>query len=267
MKVLIILTLIFIIINWIELKIYYNDICFLFNLLFNYKYEYEMNKNNNIEQINYENTKVLIFSYDNRIDLPYLDLHNKRFKKYSEKWKNIYYKFFNKCDKNVYWCKMHIMLNELKSNKYDYVMWTDSDVIVVDLNKSIQEILNMYNSDIFISHDNDFYISSILCAGIFVVKNSETGINFLTECIDKFNNSECMNTNGKISGFYSLKCYEQGIMNELIYEKYYKNTTVLSKNIFCNTTNCNNKAIFLHYYIGKEKNKIHDCFSHIVSEE
>lgn len=279
----IILIFIFIIVNWIEIKIYFNDICYLFNILLNYKYKLNNNINNNTKS-NFEDIKVLIFSFDNRKNLSYLDLHNERFKLYSSKWKNVNYEFIDKCDKNVYWCKIFFMLEKLQSNKYDYVMWTDSDVMIVDLNKSIQEIFNSYNSDIFISYDNDYMFSTkILNAGIFAVKNSEIGISFLKDCLNEFSNSKCINSNGKISGIYSFKCYEQGIMNDLIYSKYNKYTTVLTDNIFNNSIHCNEKSFFLHNYgtnfvlrtnedisfdkesknILRDQNDINNCFLNI----
>jgi hypothetical protein len=247
----IILIIFFIIVNYVELKIYYNDICYLFNIKFNYQYEYELNKNinNNTDITDYENIKVLIFSFDNRKNLLYLNLHNERFNLYSSRWKNISYQFIDKCDKNVYWCKIFIMLEKLKSNKYDYVIWTDSDVFIVNINKSIQEVFASYNSDIFISHDNDYSDSTkFLNAGIFAIKNSIIGIKFLEDCLNEFADSKCINPNGKLSGLYSYKCYEQGIMNDLIHSKYKKYTTILTPNIFNNSFQCNKNSFFLHNY-------------------
>jgi hypothetical protein len=281
-----ILIIFFIIVNYVELKIYYNDICYLFNILFNYKYEYEyeyeLNKNNNANITDYENIKVLIFSFDNRKNLSYLNLHNERFNLYSSKWKNISYQFIDKCDKNIYWCKIFIMLEKLKSNKYDYVMWTDSDVFIVNINKSIQEVFASYNSDIFISHDNDYlYSTKFLNAGLFAIKNSTIGIKFLEDCLNEFANSKCINLNGKLSGFYALKCYEQGIMNDLIHSKYKKYTTILTPTIFNTTNQCDKNSFFLHNYsvglrtnddksfddksqsIIRNQNDIYNCFLNI----
>lgn len=248
----IILIFIFIIINIVELNIYCNDLNYLFNILFYYKYKLNKNKNN-IDSINFKNLKVLIFCFDNRIKLSYLNLHNDQFNLYSSKWKNISYEFIDKCDKNIYWCKIFIMLEKLKSNKYDYVMWSDTDVFIANINKSIQEIFASYNSDIFISYDNDYLFSTkFLNAGLFAVKNSLIDIKFLEDCLNEFSKSKCLNLNGKVSGLYSFKCYEQGIMNELIYSKYIENTTILNTDIFNNTIHCNKNSFFIHNYgVGK----------------
>ena len=70
-------------------------------------------------------------------------------------------------------------------------------------------------------------------AGVFAVKNSEIGKNFLVDCINSFN-IKCKKPNGELKGTWAATCYEQGIMNILIADKYYKNTTVLTNDIIFN---------------------------------
>jgi len=249
----ILLIFILIVINYTEINIYYNDMIYLYKIMFEYSYIIEENKKyediNKIKNEVSENIRVLIFTFDNRDNLEYLKLHNEQLESYSKKWKNINYEFINKCDKNTYWCKIYIMIDRLKSNKYDYVLWLDSDAIISNLNKNIQKIFELYDSDIFISYDHDYlYSDKFLNAGIFAVKNSPIGIQFLEECVNKFENSNCLNHKNKLRGLYSFTCYEQGIMNDLIYSKYKKNTTVLSSNIFHNTIICNDSNYVLHNY-------------------
>ena len=61
---------------------------------------------------------------------------------------------------------------------------------------------------------------------------------------------------------YSYLCYEQGAMNNLIYDKYYKYTTILSNDIILNSHYCNEKTFILHNYGGKTANTdIKSCFN------
>ena len=262
----IIIIIILIIVNWIEINIFINDITLLYRLVFEYDYLYNNNmKYNNINEIDndkYKNIRVLLFSFDNRKNLSYLKLHNQQLELYAKKWNNVKYEFIDKCSKNMYWCKMYFMLNRLKSNNYDYVMWLDSDAIITNLNNSIQKIFELYDSDIFIGHDNNHLVAKkTLNAGLFAVKNSKIGIEFIEECINNFEKSSCLKKKNKLYGFYAYSCYEQGTMNNLIYSKYKKYTTVLPTNIFYNTMDCDKSTYFLHNYVLKNEPRTNDDFN------
>jgi hypothetical protein len=230
--------------------------------------KYEIKYNNNIinnSNKNYDNIKILIISFDNRNKLEYLKFHNDNIKNYCKKWKNIDYYFTNKCNENVYWCKLYLIQEKLKSSKYDYIMWIDTDAIIIKNNFSIQKLLSMYSSDIFIS--NDQFDSNILCSGVFVIKNSKIGKKFIDDCINKWDKLNCITNDKKLHGVYARLCYEQGMMNHFIYEKYMKYTTIFYKNIFKNTEFCKNDSFILHKYgpddpNGPDNNKL-KCFESI----
>lgn len=262
----IIIIIIFIPNNIFIVKIYLRDIVHALNHFFRYKLKYN-NNNINTSNQNYNNIKVLIVSFDNRSEseLKYLKFHKENIKKYCKKWKNIDYVFTNKCNKNVYWCKLFLIQEKLKSSKYDYIMWMDTDAIIVNNNISIQKILSSYSSDIFIS--NDKYTdkkkeNNILCAGVFIIKNSKIGKKFIDDCINNWDELECLKSNKKLNGVYSLLCYEQGMMNYFIYEKYMKYTTILYNNIIKNTNNCENNSFILHDF-GKDHDKL-KCFKSVI---
>ncbi len=260
-NLLIILIIILIIVNYKILDIYKNDIFFGIRRLF-YKIEYNNNKNNFLIT---KEPKILIISFDNRKNLNYLDIHNQNIINYCKKWKNINYEFIDKCDKNVYWCKLYILLEKLLTNKYDYVMWMDSDTKIVNTNFSIQKFVNSYSSDIFIGHDDNNYINNlynilnVLCSGVFIIKNSTIGINFIKDCLDYYEKSNC-NTNNKLNGIYANLCYEQGVMNYYIFEKYMKSTTIVDQFIFKNTYNCDYASFILHKYGSNSDENTYNCF-------
>ena len=110
------------------------------------------------------------------------------------------YKFFDKTDKNVYWVKIYLLRDWLITGKYDYVMWMDTDAMFVNYNIDLKYVLGLFNSDIFLSHDNDYPLTArkTLNAGVFIIKNSEIGINFLNEAINIFEKSKCQNSQWSI---------------------------------------------------------------------
>ena len=251
---------ILIIINFNIIKIYVIDYYFIIKKKLFYTMKYDNNlleyNNNNIN----ENTKILIISFDNREKLKYLQLHNDNIENYCKKWKNIDYEFINKCDKNIYWCKLYLLLEKLNSNKYDYVMWMDTDTFIVKQDFSLQQLINSYSSDIYIGHDKIKNNLNTLCAGVFIIKNSEIGKKFIIDCIDYHEKSNCILPNNKLNGVYAQMCYEQGVMNYFIYEKYFKNTTILKPNIINNDYECLDNVFILHKF-GSPEDAIFKCFT------
>lgn len=248
-----------------DIYLYFNDIYLFLKILL--IYEFKINKNKKYKDINLvtdemcKNIKVLLLTFDNRKNLPYLKLHNEQLKLYSKKFENITYEYVDICNKNVYWCKLYLVLERLKSNNYDYILWLDSDTIITDLDYNIKKMFVLYNSDILIGHDDG---SKILCAGLFAIKNSSIGIKFIEECINKFEKSNCLTKNYKLKGLWAMNCYEQGTMNKLIYSKYYNNTTILPKEIFNNTYKCRKNSFILHNY-GQSSVNLNNCFKKIVN--
>jgi hypothetical protein len=265
--IIIIVSLIFIPNNFYILKIYLKDIIHGVKYGIKYKVKYNNNIINNSNK-NYNNIKVLIVSFDNRSEseLKYLKFHKENIKKYCKKWKNVDYFFTNKCNENVYWCKLYLIQEKLKNSKYDYIMWMDTDAIFLKNNLSIQKLLSSYSSDIFISNDpNKKSIkenNNILCAGVFIIKNSKIGKKFIDDCINEWDKINCVKSDKKLNGVYACLCYEQGIMNKLIYEKYIDYTTILYNDIIKNTYNCDNNSFILHNF-GKNNDKL-KCFENIT---
>lgn len=202
--------------------------------------------------------KILFITYDNRYDLEYVQIHNQNIQKYVEKY-GYNYKFYNRCDKNTYWCKIYMLLDELESvAKYDYVIWLDSDTIIKNFNIDIGKVLNMYQSDIFLGSDNNMFYD-ITNAGIIIVKNSPTGKKFLKDCIESIN-LKCLNEDNSLKGIWAGSCYEQGVINLLIAEKYSNFTTILTNNIIFNYNICSDEVFLMHLYASSNDKRV-KCFN------
>jgi len=212
--------------------------------------------NNLLEEPNTKKNKILFLSFDNRTNISYITKHNENVDKYVKKY-NYEYKFITKCFYNVYWCKILLVLEELRTNKYDYVVWLDTDTAIQNMDIDINDIINKYDSDIFVGNDNTTTTDTIN-SGIFIIKNSDNGINFLQDCINNVKN-KCFKENNGLNGKWAGYCYEQGQMNLLIAMKYSKNTTVLLNNIFFNYHICSNDTFIMHFYNTKNKNR-DSCF-------
>lgn len=199
--------------------------------------------------------KILFITFDNR-KAEYINIHNNNLQKYANKF-NYFYKFLTECRHNVYWCKIQLVLEELLTNNYDYVIWLDSDTVIKNMDIDIGEILNKYNSDIFVGSDNMIKFD-LVNAGIFVIKNSVSGIEFLKDCIGNVKHI-CFNDDGSLKGIWAGTCYEQGQMNIMIADKYYNKTTVLPNNIFLNYSQCVDNTFIMHLYASND-HKRKACF-------
>lgn len=212
--------------------------------------------NNRLDKPLNKKNKILFITYDNRYKEEYVSIHNYNMRSYTEKY-GYEYKFYNRCNDNVYWCKIFMVLDALKKNKYDYVIWLDSDTVIKNFDIDIGDVFNKFSSDIFIGSDNNRNYD-ITNAGVFAIKNTETGINFLNDCIN-YVSDKCLNTDGTLKGAWAASCYEQGIMNILIADKYSKNTTILTNKIIFNYNVCSDDVFIMHLYASSSNYRVR-CF-------
>lgn len=213
--------------------------------------------NNKLVRPKIKKNKFLFITFDNRLESEYIKIHNKNLEEYT-KYHNYEYKFLTKCTHNVYWCKIHMVLSELKTNKYDYVVWLDSDTIIRNIHQDINDIINCYDSDIFVGDDNNSNYG-IINAGVFIIKCSNIGKQFLQDCIDSLP-EYCKKQNNKLRGEWAGSCYEQGIMNILIFKSYIEYTTMLPKSIIYNNYICCKKAFIMHLYASSNEERV-KCFT------
>lgn len=114
---------------------------------------------------------ALVTLYDNKCFdyAKYSDISKKEYcKKFGYDFvlfKDLFYK-----DRHPVWSKIPAVLKIIKS--YDYVFWVDADAIISNLNFNVSTLFD--DRDIYISKDINGYNF-----GIFAVKNSKAGIEFL----------------------------------------------------------------------------------------
>ena len=258
-----IMAIILTLINIDEMKYYYQDIKYVAKARWQKIFNSLINKNL-LDKPQDKVNKIAIVTFENRKGDEYIESHNKNIKSYCEKW-NYDYLFYDICIHNVYWCKMHYVLDALKSGKYDYVVWMDSDTIIKNLNISMDLIVNKYSSDIFVSIDG----GTAFCAGVFIIKNSLIGISYIEDCINSQQKDCIIKSENKLKGFWAGMCYEQGVMNTLIFDKYFKYTTCLPSHIIYNgyisETNelCDVDTFILHLYISNNDLRA-KCFRRFI---
>ena len=201
-----------------------------------------------ITPINKKN-KILIITLETRKDEPYVIEHNKNISAYADKY-GFDYKFISECSKNIYWCKIFVVREALETSKYDYVMWLDSDTLILDFNYDLNNILNSNSSDLFFVDDNISFTNTIN-AGVYIIKNSIIGKSYLDDCLKKYNTS-CINSiTKKLKGIWAGTCYEQGQMNLIAENSYLDNLTIFSKEICICTDKIKKlktKHFIFHYY-------------------
>ena len=210
----------------------------------------------------YSDTKkysIAFVTYENRTNLKFVSMHNENIKKYCDKY-NYDYLFFDKSmreDLSPYWYKVYLMRDLLKNKKYDYIFWLDSDTFIMNFNIDLgKDILAKYNSDIFVASDNTKY--DICNAGLFVIRNSDTGLQFLSDWMNMY--SEICTKKSGLRGTWALSCYEQGNLNKLILEKYKTYTTMLNHMLFYHKQKCNRNVFIMHLYANSEYKRV-NCFT------
>lgn len=233
----------------------------LLKLYYNAKLSKLLNNNmKNIKKISSDDKdkyKIAFVTFENRNE-PYVEIHNNNINNYCKKW-GYEYIFIKKNNTNIspYWYKVLLINHFINTNKYDYVVWLDSDTIINNMNIDIgEDIIFNYTSDIFCASDNITF--DVINSGVFIIKNSEIGKQFLKDWINSYNNY-CEDANGKLKGLWALSCYEQGNMNKLIIEKYSDYTTLLNRHIVFNSYICSNNVFIMHLYASNNENRV-ACF-------
>lgn len=212
--------------------------------------------NNILQPVSFKKRKILIITTEDRKD-SYIKLHDISFNNYCTKHGYHYIRSDN-CPKEqatTYWCKIHKVLEYI--NDYDYVMWADSDTIITQKDYLIDTFISEKGEpDIIIGTDNNRVNSNGFNAGLFLIKNSPIGRSFLKECITSVAEITGCIKDGKERGIWAGSCYEQGVMNLLIRQKYHDYTYVdTTGELFwsMNTKEYNGpQGVFMHLFDIKE---------------
>lgn len=210
------------------------------------------------------NNSLIVISSDNRKD-SYIDLHNKNVKNYCDLYQ-LDYVFYDTNYKNVpvYWSKLFYCKKHLDSNNHKYIMWMDTDSVFVDNQISIMDVICTLDPndkyDIYIGTD---YLLNTYCSGLFIIKNSHIGRKFINQCILELK-TDCKDSNKKfvLGPIWAGKCYEQGIMNDLLKSDYKDNVCIVPNNLFKNTKYCLKDNTFVLHKFGHKKG-LDSCFNNI----
>lgn len=201
--------------------------------------------------------KIFLFTIETR-PLDLVSIHNKNLEEYA---KNHGYKYVflnsykNKLILPVYWQKLQCMLDMMeKYPDYDYFVWLDSDSIISHPEIPLEYLIDLSPfSSIFIGKDHPSGPKEAYCAGVFMIKNDFTGIHFIKDCIDTYLNREkCISKNKYVlNGKWAGECYEQGIMNELLADKYKYNFFQIPESFLMNDGRPLFGSVILHLYGDK----------------
>ena len=240
--------LLLIIIGVLSVK-YYDKIKFYFTQLY-YLYLFRKEdplkktwNNNQMTLIRRIPLKICFITMESRKDLEFVELHNQNIKSYVDiqnqrnDSRTYTYQFVDQCQlpnhkHNVYWCKLFLVQEALKSGKYDYVVWLDSDTLIIDHNIDLGDIITSFQSDFIGALDKGGCKS--INAGVLIFKNSPIGIEMLDKMTKIYNSNNfqqiCLNSDLSLNGIWGNTCYEQGILN-LISVEYKDYLTLLPPNI------------------------------------
>lgn len=211
--------------------------------------------------------------------IPYIDLHNQNIEAYvkhqnAQPHRRTYaYRFVQECEcprfqhtHNAYWCKFFLLREMLEDRQFDYVVWVDSDTAIADFEVDFANVLNSYQGHCFVGLDKPTKYD-ILNSGIVGFRNSNMGrqiLRTLTEWYnqDGFQNRCVIPKTKALRGIFGHSCYEQGVMNKILYKRYRDYVTILPPKYIHNSRYCDGQ-FFIHVY-GSSDHSRANCFRQFI---
>ena len=166
--------------------------------------------------------RFLILQYDNRaLNDNMLEL-TKINKSYCET-HNYEYRFIDTSyDLPVYWIKVYLVNEILKTDKYDGVLWLDTDACIYNATIKLENLI-LENKSFYLSPDNKIWPAKFN-AGVFMVLNTNTGKQMIEEWMKCYNEKDWTkdvnNNKFSTSGSWAGTVYEQGSFTNYILPKY-----------------------------------------------
>lgn len=166
--------------------------------------------------------KIALVCYDNRLENPRIEKLKKRNQSYCIA-HNYEFLFFAKHNGDdylpPYWLKVKIVKEVLESNKYDLVMWIDSDACFNDFSVSLDNLFQVFGLErhFFICGPDKCLAS--FNAGVWIVKNKPEAKQFMSEWLAQFPPhrwSRKKNGRWKCPGIWAGSDYEQGAGRALL---------------------------------------------------
>jgi hypothetical protein len=144
-------------------------------------------------------------------------------------------------DRPAPWFKILLLIDQLKNNDYDYIMWIDADACINNLNFDISSILQE-NKSFYISKDFNNFNS-----GVFIVKNTP----FIADILQKIYS---------MSEYINHIWWEQAAFIDLYEQNYMSlqdNTCLVKQNIL-------NAYDYSHYGYNRNKEGNFDEYSFVI---
>ena len=215
---------------------------------------------NNLSQCcltNYDNNKIAVCMwYDKAIEV-YADIAKKINKRYCD---NRGYDFIfsntrNLPNRHPSWECISLLLNVLKTGKYNYVMWIDADACFnFKSTNTIENIIKQNkDKDIIFSGDDPNYPHININMGVILLKNTKYSIDFCKKIINSHNIEKCVN-------YYNKPLWEQECVNYLYdknNENIQKSSVIIPFKILQTFPIRYNKQVenaIIAHYAGEDKN-------------
>jgi hypothetical protein len=224
-------------------------------------------------------TRLCFVTLDDR-SAEYIDLHHRMFERYVREHnkrghaRRYSYRADTACrvtkyahTHNPYWCKFFWLRELLESDAYDYVVWVDSDVGIANFDLDFAKVLLAYESHCFAGLDNVGQYD-ILNAGILGIRNSTMGRDIIRAITEAYNQegfqNRCLTSSQSLRGWFGSSCYEQGIMNDLLFQRFLEATTVLGPEYIHNGKTCEG-GFLVHVYGSSEQTRA-NCFRQFMQD-
>lgn len=275
--ILIILFILVVIIFFVRKTLMYDDLMYLLCYRKKSWEPYVKRMSGDVVPTRTDPLHICFVTLETRTTLEYIKIHNETFMNYASRY-NYTYVFTDKCTStihhvhNPYWCKIYLLYDLIKTKKYDYVFWVDSDTCVYNANFNLELYLNTYNSySIIASHDDS---PRTLNAGVFGIKNDDKGIQFLEEWMkyyqsDTFKNKCQKHGSNELNGLWAGICYEQSWLNinasSKMYDKY---LLVFPIDIVQNVSKCQLKDsnVFIIHLTSVNNTFRTNCFNQLIND-
>lgn len=197
--------------------------------------------------------KICILQYEDRINLDYfinLQIINKNYCKKH----NCDYVFRNSYSEQIspYWIKVFLIKELL--DKYDYILYIDSDAVVNNFNMTIPDLFKQNKYMIYTSQVDA--IQTPFNAGVLLFKKSDISLKILDIWVKLYDKSKWhYNKNEwKCDGKWSGEYYEQGAFLKIINDSDYNRYLQKEDYIFLNSTKADNIGFTKHFYYIHKKN-------------
>ena len=198
--------------------------------------------------------RVAVVCYDHRLH----DYRIEKLKKWNEAYCQkhgydflFYSTYYNDHDLPPYWLKVQIVKDVLETDKYDFVMWIDSDACFQDFAVKIERLFAVYGlKQHFMIIGPDLLLTSFN-AGVWVLKNTARAKEFMTIWLAEYLPSKWKRigtSRWKCKGFWAGQYYEQGSGRTLLLSQEWSSHVIWIDDSIWQSPGLNKDAFVFHFY-------------------